>query len=243
MSYHADNMKRRKEILTGVTLILAIPATIVISHSLFASFYNPVVFSIVLITANLPWIIFSIGISKDKAWILRVIEKEKSFKTEYYITFITTINLVYLRQPEDFAFVFYLLAAALSVFYISLILTKAMGLYIYWLARLDGEKLKMEIPDRDILEKLSCAYERNHQSTQLCGATLFLLLLMYFLSEYSVPGFGVYFAPYFFWCFCEMNLKFFSSQLYEKAVMWLQMTAAAKFLRELSAEAVPLHIT
>ena len=249
---HPGEKKKRKIARWLYLLLIAAFQYIIIFHKDdLLPVHSSTIFTIVLAAANLAWIFFVTGVLDNKAWIFSVIGEgafeevhfsERNFHTLFYSLFygvafilycVAFILMVYyfVDQRGNFTTGLCLIAVTLSVWFACRMLVRAMGVYIFWIARVDGEKFKTEIPNSLILEKLSWACDDSHQGAELHSKFLVLFLIVYICVE-STPAWRIGFALCFVLLFCMAGMSLFLSQLYENCATWLQMTTPINFFDE-----------
>jgi hypothetical protein len=117
-------------------------------------------------------------------------------------------------------------AIVLLIYFTSRMITQVMGLYIYWIARINNDpKLKENVPNNIILERSLEAAKLNYNSAYSFIVLMFISLAIYSFGECFFPitysiriGFILYSVLLFFWIVLFLVL----GQIYDKNTILLQ---------------------
>ena len=257
MSEHTDDVKKEKktsevwDVLSVVALLLFAFSVVVVPWLVsdykpeYISFSRSVNLVTLLTCASMPLIFFITGIRVNKAWIFNVIGENVNKEPVsgkvllLYCVMFSALesDLSYFQslQPHVHYTKLYPLIAMASIYLTSRLLVRAVGLHVYWIARLDGEKLKTEIPDSLILEKLSYERDESYKGAKSGVIFLFMLLAAYLITEsffHVTPFWRPIFALGLPLSFYAMGTCIISALLYENSVLWLQMMTQTNFFDE-----------
>ena len=226
-------------IIFTLYVILYFDANFVLQSNLF---YRIIIVIVSLFIANWPFILFIKGVKLDKGWILSIMCIEngniipKSKMTSVYNssgTLWCAVSIVLFMAPNDlrtFYLNFYVGAITLLIYFTSRMLTRVMGYYIYWIARVNNDpKLKTNAPDNIIIE---CSLESaniNYRAAGLLKVILFFSLFVYAFAECFFPltsSIRIVFAMYSVLVFLWITLFIFLGQLYDNNAVLLNVLRA-----------------
>jgi len=149
-----------------------------------------------LFIANVQFILFAIGVSIDKGWLLSILEIESYDTSESRnirlaaamgFLFCGVLRLLWNDTIAKLDSLNYSVII-LGIHYASRIITQAMGVNIYWIARLNNDsKLKTNAPDSLILERSLGITNSSRTSTIIISIFLFIFVLSFSLAGLVWP--------------------------------------------------------
>jgi len=227
-------------ILTGVTLLMFLAAEFYLSPD-----YRFISIAASLLAANAPTLFFAIGIRRDKGWILSILRIDNdSIVPEFKANYLTNAQTSLLGMAGMLVFVigtafddmFAFHSIVLGIYFTSRMLTQAMGVYIYWIARIDKDtELKATASDNLIREQSLEAVSNNFRFAIMLSVPLFISLFAYIIAEgfFSIASdLRIRFIMYCILSASWVALCLILSQIYDKTITLLPMSSQLVFMNE-----------